>query len=207
MVGNSDIQRAWPILPLAPTGNIEVTSSLFPEKFALSQKCSTHVTSMLPLSRRGNAPQTLCHRPFPSIILPRYLILRNSSSERFSPFFISFLARFKDYYYLCKCYLPMVAAMFSKGMEPQGGALHCGKATLYALFLSCLNYHNQISIKDNCRSDAYGCVYQRNRSVLRAYYAFMHTFGGIVYIPPGGIKSVRSIEMAVVGQNSRTGSS
>ena len=29
---------------------------------------------MLPLSRRGNAPQTLCHRPFPSIILPRYLI-------------------------------------------------------------------------------------------------------------------------------------
>jgi hypothetical protein len=27
-------------------------------------------------------------------------------------------------------------------MEPQGGALHCGKATLYALFLVCLNVGN-----------------------------------------------------------------
>jgi len=77
MLGNTDKQRAWPILPLAPTGNIEVTSNLIPEKLALSSKCSTHVTSMLALPRRGNAPQALCHRPFPSIILPRYLYLRN----------------------------------------------------------------------------------------------------------------------------------
>ena len=33
----------------------------------------------------------------------------------------------------------------------------------------------------------------RSRSVPRAYYALTHTFGCIVYIPPGGIESVRSI--------------
>ncbi len=81
MLGNTDKQRAWPILPLAPTGNIEVTSNLIPEKSALSQKCSTHVTSVLPLPRRGNVPQALCHRQFPSIILPRYLILRKKSAK------------------------------------------------------------------------------------------------------------------------------
>ncbi len=87
MLGNGLWQRAWPILPLAPTGNIEVTSNLIPEKSALSPKCSTHVTSMLPLSRRGNVPQTLCHRPFPSMILPRYLILRKTLKNKNSCFY------------------------------------------------------------------------------------------------------------------------
>jgi hypothetical protein len=46
----------------------------------------------------------------------------------------------------------------------------------------------------------------RSRSVPRAYYALTHTYGCIVYIPPGGIESVRSIGKAVVGPNSGTGS-
>lgn len=37
--------------------------------------------------------------------------------------------------------------------------LHIGKATPGALFFGDLNYHYQISIKDKCRGDAYGCVY------------------------------------------------
>jgi hypothetical protein len=33
---------------------------------------------MLPLPKRGNVPQTLCHRALPAIMLPRYLILRKT---------------------------------------------------------------------------------------------------------------------------------
>ena len=135
------------MLGLVSTGNIEVTSSLFPEKFALSQKCSTHVTSMLPLSRRGNAPQTLCHRPFPSIILPRYLILRNSSSERFSPIFISFLARFKDYYYLCKCYLPMVAGMRTEVCGAAGWSTTLWKSDTVRFVFDSLNVGNSTLVQ------------------------------------------------------------
>ena len=87
-----------------------------------------------------------------------------------------------------------------------GGALHCGKATLCALFLSCLNYHNQISIKDNSRGDAYGCVYHTQPECAEGLLCpHAHFWVHCIYTPEG-IKSVRSIEKAVVGLNSRTGS-
>ena len=76
------------MLGLVSTGNIEVTSCLIPEKFDLSSKCPTHVTSMLPLPRRGNVPQALCHRPFPSMILPCYLILRKTLKNKNSCFYL-----------------------------------------------------------------------------------------------------------------------
>jgi len=37
---------------------------------------------MLPLPKRGNAPQTLCHRAFPTMMLPRYLILQKTLNNR-----------------------------------------------------------------------------------------------------------------------------
>jgi hypothetical protein len=66
-----------------------------------------------------------------------------------------------------------------------------------------LNYHNQISFKDNSRGDAYGCVYHAQPECAEGIYTLTHTFGCIEYTPEG-INSVRSKEMAVVGQNSGT---
>ena len=40
-----------------------------------------------------------------------------------------------------------------------GGALHCGISDTVRFVFGDLNYHNQLPIKDNGRSDAYGCVY------------------------------------------------
>ena len=132
MLGNTDKQRAWPILPLAPTGNIEVTSCLIPEKFALSPKCSTHVTSMLPLPRRGNVPQTLCHRPFPTTILPRYLILRKTLKNKNSCFLF---CSFPTSLYLCKCYLPMRAGRRTEVCGAGGWSTTYQKGVTDALFL------------------------------------------------------------------------
>ena len=38
-------------------------------------KSVSHITSMLPLAKRGNVPQTLCHTALPATMLPRYLNL------------------------------------------------------------------------------------------------------------------------------------
>ena len=50
----------------------------------------THITSMLPLPERGNASQTLCHRPFPSTILPRYLFFAKTLKSKKSCFIWKF---------------------------------------------------------------------------------------------------------------------
>ena len=80
-----------------------------------------------------------------------------------------------------------------------GGALHGVKATLYALFLVCLNLRNSNPLSKTIAEVTPTDVYIRSRSVPRAYYALMHTFGCIVYIPSEGIKSARSIKEAFSG--------
>ena len=69
-----------------------------------------------------------------------------------------------------------------------------------------LNYHNQISIKDNGRGDAYGCIYVYSRGVPRVLVP-SRTLLGVLYTDLRGIDSVRSIEMVVVGQSHGAGSS
>lgn len=57
-----------------------------------------------------------------------------------------------------------------------GGALHCGISDTVRFVFGDLNYHNQISIKDNSRGDAYGCIYVCSRGVPRVRVPSVHTF-------------------------------
>ena len=102
-------------------------------------------------------------------------------------------------------HLPVMTVLLSEDDGVDGWSTTLWKSDTVRFVFGHLNYHTQIPIKDNGRSDAYGCVYMRSRSVPRAYYALTHTFGCIVYTPEG-IKSARSIGKAVVGLNDGTGS-
>ena len=88
-----------------------------------------------------------------------------------------------------------------------GRAQHCGKSDTVRFVFDSLNVGNSNPCsKTNAEVTPTDVYIIRSRSVPRANYALTHTFGCIVYIPPGGIKSVRSKEKAVVGPNVRTGS-
>ena len=82
-------------------------------------------------------------------------------------------------------------------MEPIGWGTTLWKSDTVRFVFDYLNVGNSRSqsktIAEVTPTDVYN---MRSRSVPRAYYALTHTFGCIVYIPPGGIESVRSIERA-----------
>ena len=86
-----------------------------------------------------------------------------------------------------------------------GGGLHCGISDTVRFVFGYLNYHNQISFKDNAEVTPTDVYIIRSRSVPRVSCPLAHFWVHCIYSSEG-IKSVRSKEMAVVGQNSGTGS-
>ena len=68
------------------------------------------------------------------------------------------------------------------GMEPMGGALHCGISDTVRFVFDYLNYHNQISFKDICRGDAYGCVYHTQPECAEGHLKPSRTLLGALYI-------------------------
>ena len=79
------------------------------------------------------------------------------------------------------------------------------KGVTDALFLDFRNYHNRITVKNIAGVTPRGVVYTL-RSVLRGFGILNAHFTG-VYIPQRGCFSVCLPFMAVVGHESRTGSS
>ncbi|MBR6938951.1 MAG: hypothetical protein IKH63_15450 [Prevotella sp.] len=79
------------------------------------------------------------------------------------------------------------------------------ESVIDALFLVCLNYHNQISNQGIAEVNATGvCIY--SRSVPRANYALTHTFRVYYILTSVGIQILFiPLERAVVGLNTRMG--
>ena len=66
-------------------------------------------------------------------------------------------------------------------MELIDGEYYMWKSDTVRFVFDHLNYHNQISIKDNGRGDAYGCILVCSRGVPRVLVPSVHTFGCIIY--------------------------
>ena len=106
------------------------------------------------------------------------------------------LFKFRLFFVILQLHLPVTATMSFENDGADGWSTTLRKSDTVRFVFDYLNYHNQISFKDKCRGDAYGCVYHTQPECAEGLLCPHAHFWVIVYTPEG-IKSVRSIERAI----------